>query len=254
MEKALSEELEDNTPYNSEENKDSKTELDSLADAISDIENQILGHVEEQTELLNKRAELVDKKGNVADQHEDALLAARLKVLEEEVKRKENRIEQLRQQRTDVSNFERALDLEDHKFETTSYLEGRKLNFDTFKQITTLGTGSIVILSGLASNVLQTAEWKLLLVLTVVFLFVSVISAIYAMRLTHILLSMSSSPHEVLGNLASGRESEQQYKEIRKLLRKRYKYTLLAVQGSFLLGIGVLLIFFMKNVFGVAAG
>jgi hypothetical protein len=238
MGEKLSEDREENRSRQLEGERAPATELDLLNETIDEVEDQILGHVSDQKDLLLQRAHLVDREGNVTDHQKDALLAARLTILERDIERKDRRVEQLRQQKdqkvqqlgqqmTDASNLE-----------TTAYIEGRKLNYDTFKQITTLGTGSIVILSGLAANVLKTAEWKLFLVVAVGCLFVSVISAIYAMRLTHILLSISSGPSELLDDLPSSDE-----------LERRYRLTLGAVQFSFLLGIAALLLFFIKNVY-----
>jgi len=166
----------------------------------------------------------------------------------------------------EIRHNERALDQAVKNFETSrtqrlnSVMEGRKLGYDWLKHLTTLGTGSIVILSSLANNILKEAEWRVVLIPTVVLLFISVVAAFISMWVTYIILSTFAADREKAirdstrsrarrgGPVSS--ESETIYRVLLSggRLESIQRNTLWIALLSFFLGILFLLIFFIRNI------
>lgn len=94
---------------------------------------------------------------------------------------------------------EKNVDRESHAIERIEDLnrgaqnEGRKLFYDWFKHLTTLGTGSIVILGSLLNNILSSySEWKWLIPVTFISLFVAVVGALIVMYLIQMVFLAAS--------------------------------------------------------------
>lgn len=61
------------------------------------------------------------------------------------------------------------------------HAEGLKLHFDTFKHLTTLSTGSIVIMSVFLEKLIMQPEWKALVIVSLSGFILSIIGAVLTM-------------------------------------------------------------------------
>lgn len=72
--------------------------------------------------------------------------------------------------------------------------EGRKLMYDWFKHLTTLGTGTILILGALSNNLLEDAVLTCLIPVVFVLLFFSLVTALYYMHSVSDIFLSSATP------------------------------------------------------------
>jgi len=106
------------------------------------------------------------------------------------------------------------------------FTEGLKLQYDFFKHLTTLSTGTILLLVTLIEKLFITPEWKLLVPIALSSLLVTVISSLYNM----VTISSAIEIDEV--------DEEDEY--------SLYK-TFLVAAGSFLIGLISIAVFVGKN-------
>jgi hypothetical protein len=106
--------------------------------------------------------------------------------------------------------------------------EALKLFYDTMKHLTTLSTGSILVLLAFLEKIFTRPRWKALIVLTLVSLIISTLAALAAM------LYISEALESVVINEE----------------RKNYAVASYLISVStFLLGLGILITFTIKNLF-----
>jgi|SRR6188474_2874706 len=108
-------------------------------------------------------------------------------------------------------------------------LEGNKLDHDTYKHLTTLSTGAILILATLLEKFFQHPEWKFLIGITLVSLIVSTIASVAAM-------------FSISYDVSSGTDSNESSLVFSGI-------TIVLSCGGFLLGIIAFVIFTLKNFF-----
>jgi hypothetical protein len=116
----------------------------------------------------------------------------------------------------------------DYTAEQKAHEEGWKLKYDIYKHLTTLNTGSILLLVTFLEKLFQRPLWKGL-VIVALFLFVfSIVTALLAM----IVLSDAV-----------------QYMGIKSKVDERSLVFIIVAWGCFLLGIISMIIFALKNLF-----
>jgi len=143
-----------------------------------------------------------------------------------------------------IDRLETQIERESHAIERIEDVrrkaqdEGRKLGYEWFKHLTTLGTGSIVILGSLLNNLLSGfSEWTWLIPIIFVSLFIAVVGALVVMYLIY---SVDLSGSE-LGETQQGETSQNR---LRRNLTLATWPTLLA----FSTGILSLVLFVLKNI------
>ena len=86
-----------------------------------------------------------------------------------------------------------------------SFLEGHKLFHDTFKHLTTLSTGSILILATLLEKLFKFPTWKILIPIAFAGFIVSVIGSVLTMIMLAYALQAHGEPSDTETNVgASG--------------------------------------------------
>jgi hypothetical protein len=95
----------------------------------------------------------------------------------------------------DVTNKGKASMATEHS------IEGQKLLFDTFKHLTTLTTGSILILVTFMKDVFRTPEWPILIGVTFGLLILSTVSSVVVMIILGHEMQKSCQPSEIIGNV-----------------------------------------------------
>ena len=117
-------------------------------------------------------------------------------------------------------------------------LEGHKLDHDTYKHLTTLSTGSILLLATFLEKLFQKPSWKFLVSVALVSFITSVVASVSAMFLIslniHVLVASSVMRGESYLGLA------------RYIALTSIVVTTLAC-GGFIVGIAALAIFAIKN-------
>ena len=108
-------------------------------------------------------------------------------------------------------------------------LEGNKLDHDTYKHLTTLSTGAILLLATFLEKFFQQPEWKFLIGIAFVSLIISTVASVAAMFL--ISHDVSSGENSLLGGLVVS------------------SITILLSCGGFLLGLITFVMFALKNFF-----
>jgi len=107
-------------------------------------------------------------------------------------------------------------------------LEGNKILHDTYKHLTTLSTGAILILVALMEKFFQQPKWRLLIGVTLVSLIVSTVTSVATM----FFISSQVTTGEETGGL---------------LARLIVLLIVLLSCGGFLLGIIALVVFALRN-------
>lgn len=111
--------------------------------------------------------------------------------------------------------------------EEKAYQEGQKLVYDTFKHLTTVATGSILLMIGFLEKLFKSPQWKALIVVT----FIS------------FLLSVCAS----IGMMIMIATSIKQFGDLTKLQEKFVGLFFCTVLATFFIGLLCLVIFALKN-------
>jgi hypothetical protein len=142
-----------------------------------------------------------------------------------------------------IGRFETAIERESHEIERVEDVrrsaqdEGRKLGYEWFRHLTTLGTGSIVILGSLLNNLLSGfSEWTWLIPIIFVSLFIAVVGS---------LIVMYGIYSAVLSGVVRGQPAEQGEPA---RLRRNLSLATLPTFISFFIGILSLVAFVLKNI------
>ena len=109
------------------------------------------------------------------------------------------------------------------------YKEGQKLTFDSLKHLTTLSTGSILLLTALIKDHFKNPEWSCLIAVTLICFIVSIVSSVISMKCIAYTFFEPKDTSE-------------------KFVRVGSVFYFLSVTG-FLVGIISLVIFTLKNYF-----
>ena len=105
-------------------------------------------------------------------------------------------------------------------------LEGRKLFYDSLKHLTTLNTGSVLILAAFLERFFNRPEWKFLVGVSFVGFAVSILSSVVGMTIVAMALTSRSTSYASIG-----------------------KVSIPTAWGSFFLAIASLIVFVLKNFF-----
>lgn len=81
--------------------------------------------------------------------------------------------------------------------------EASKLWFELCKHLTTLGTGSILLVMALTERLFTSREWKGLVVVAVIAFFICVVSSLLCMYFTVLGLKLGTTESEVIGHLGA---------------------------------------------------
>lgn len=114
-----------------------------------------------------------------------------------------------------------------------NYREGLKLQFELLKHVTTLSTGTLLLVAIFVDKVFTSPVWKTLIAVAFVVLFLSVISSLFSMCMAATLVTGSSTP-----------DASDRSKAICLILG------LLFAAGMFLIGMGCIAVFVVKNFLG----
>ena len=107
------------------------------------------------------------------------------------------------------------------------FKEDQKLLFDTFKHVTTLSTGSVVLLVTFLEKLFQNPEWKILVAVSFVSFSVSIVTSVFLMVVIGGGAHLSRNPTEAEASVGL------------------YSFTLSL--GGFVWGIVSLIIFALRN-------
>jgi hypothetical protein len=113
--------------------------------------------------------------------------------------------------------------------DTVSKIDCLRLKFDRDKHMTTLGSGILVLMTAFLNKAFQEPEWKFLVAVSVVSLFVSIAGAAVSLFQVPVELKQGISTEEIFPSLANALEA-------------------LMVWG-FLIALVSLAAFFLKNYF-----
>ncbi len=108
----------------------------------------------------------------------------------------------------------------------TAHVEGWKLQYDIYKHLTTLSTGSILLLITFLEKLFVKPEWKPLVIVALSFLFVSILVSFFVMNL------MASQVRDV---------------EVDERFVNRNLAAIFIALGTFSIGIVSLIVFAVKN-------
>lgn len=191
-------------------------------------------HQEKLDRLWDQKQEVLEN-GRDSDQEVVSTELRRIDALREREKECEARREK------EFVRSEHALErLEDIRRENQD--EGRKLMYDLFKHLTTLGTGSILILGALSNNLLEDARPQWLIPFIFLLLFASVGGAlVYMYSVGNIFLAS--------GRLESSQDEESQDEEggLDHWLQAHLGYVFLITSTLFGAGIFLFMLFAVIN-------
>lgn len=110
----------------------------------------------------------------------------------------------------------------------TANQEGWKLQYDIYKHLTTLSTGSIILVVTFLERLFKNPVWKPLIIVSLISLFLSIFGSFTVMNI------LASQIREM--------EADERYE-------KKHVIIIFAALGLFLLGIICLIVFASKNLF-----
>jgi len=126
-------------------------------------------------------------------------------------------------------------------------LEGHKLDHDTYKHLTTLSTGSMLLLATFLEKVFQKPSWKFLVTAAFVSFIVSVGASVWAMSVSSFQIHALAGAAFRVGIIdREVPEREFDVKFERNIVLTTV-VTMTLAWGGFLVGIGALAVFTIKN-------
>jgi hypothetical protein len=115
----------------------------------------------------------------------------------------------------------------DKEIKNKAYQEGQKIFYDAFKHLTSLSTGSILILVTFLEKFFKTPEWKFLIAASLVCFILSTVSSYIAMMMIGHAIQQYGEPGETAAYAGA--------------------WTVIFAIGTFLLGISIFVVFALKN-------
>ncbi len=211
----------------------SRRSYDDILRKLSDLRKNQTDLQQQRVGLRNRRRQIVEEELQEFGWAVDSLEATK-RIIDVELESTEE----------EISRLDKAIERESHAVERLEDLrlkaqdEGRKLGYDWFKHLTTLGTGSIVVLGALLNNLLSGAlQWTGLLPVVFGTLFVSVVGALIIMYLINMVVLTSSSVGQ----------GEEEYLASQGRLRRYLTYAMWPTLTLFAVGILCLILFVLRN-------
>ncbi len=93
--------------------------------------------------------------------------------------------------------------MSEYSVKDKAYEEGQKLAYDSFKHLTTLSTGSLLLLATFLKDLFDKPEWKFLVGVSFIFFIVSIVCSVLTMKALSMAVKDMGEADDSFGNFGA---------------------------------------------------